>query len=165
MRKFSRHFLKNISGTAAIEFVLVGPIFLFLAFSIMETSLLFTRSLSLQLGVNEATRQIRTGQFQFSGGSEEDFKQLVCDSAGPLLSCSGELLLDVQTFDNFGESEEIVVDEDNTVFDPGGASEVVVVTAVYKAKILSPMVAAFLANEPDSMRKLSWTVAFENEPF
>jgi Flp pilus assembly protein TadG len=165
MRKYCRHFLKNVTGTAAIEFVLVGPIFLFLTFSIMETSLLFTRSLSLQLGVNEAARQVRTGQFQFSGGSEEDFKDLVCDSAGPLLSCSGDLLLDVQKFEDFGESEDVVVDEDNTVFDPGGASEVVVLTAVYKARILSPMVAAFLANEPNSMRKLSWTVAFENEPF
>jgi Flp pilus assembly protein TadG len=165
MKNYRKSFLKHTAGTAAIEFVLVGPVFLFLAFSILETSLLFTKSLSLQLGVGEATRQVRTGQFQFSGGNEDDFKQLVCDSAGPLIDCSDNLLLDVQTFSDFGESEDVVVDEDETEFAPGGASEVVIVTAIYKAKIMSPMVAAFLANEPDSMRKLSWTAAFENEPF
>jgi len=65
----------------------------------------FAFSTTLEHGLTEASRQIRTGSFQQNPGSSlASFKQDVCDELFDLLDCPGGLILDITTFSNFSST-------------------------------------------------------------
>jgi len=72
-----RRYLKNREGTAAIEFAILAIPFFMLLFAILELAIVFFINSTLNHSVSEASRQIRTGNFQ-SCGTKEKFKELVC---------------------------------------------------------------------------------------
>ncbi|MGI9482584.1 MAG: hypothetical protein ACR2OR_09525 [Hyphomicrobiales bacterium] len=97
-----------------------------------------------------------------------------------MVDCQGDLHIDVMTFDNFeaanladpvqpSDPEDpesgLALNTDGFGFSPGAASSVVIVRAYYMYPIHTPVLGKFYANMPDNKRLVSWTVAFENEPF
>lgn len=160
-------------GVAAVEFALVAVPFLFLLMGIMEVALLFAVSTALENGINEASRSIRTGEFQNSGGTASTFRNAVCSELLGLLPCDENLFIDVRTFDSFGNSsDESPIDpdtqqlnDDDFQFNPGEREEVVVARVFYEWELITPGLTAPLVNLAGNRRLIRSTTAFRNEPF
>ncbi len=66
-------FRKSDDGAAAAEFAIVATPFFALMFGIIEVSLIYFGNVSLENGMMEAARQVRTGQLQIAGGEPGRF--------------------------------------------------------------------------------------------
>lgn len=160
------------SGATAVEFALIaGPLF-FLIFGLLEISMIFIVSTTLEHGLNEATRDIRTGNFQESGADEAAFLQTVCNELFGLLDCDDNLSIDVRTFTNFNNAQFTSGVDDqgnystaNFQFSPGGRDAIVLARAYYEWELFTPVISAPLANLENGNMLISAGVAFRNEPF
>lgn len=160
-------------GATALEFALVATPFFFLIFGLFEVAIIFVMSTTLEHGLNEAARTIRTGSFQQSGLGQAAFRQAVCDELFDLLDCDDRLQIDVRVFDNFADSSNNspidpttqTVDASQFQFAPGGPDEIVVARVFYEWDLFTPVLSAPLANLEDGGRLLQASVAFRNEPF
>ena len=169
-------------GAAAVEFALIAVPFFFLLFGLLEIALIFIMSTVLEHAVNEAARDIRTGNFQSAAlpsgvTAEEQFKQNVCDRLMDLMSCDSRLKIDVQaetsfggsstalTFKPAGDPDEGEIDDTGFGFKAGGADEVVVVRAYYEWSLITPILSKPLESLPNGRHLLSAVAVFRNEPF
>ena len=170
-----KRFGKARSGSAAVEFAIVAMPFFLLTVGLAEISMIGFAQTSLDLGVSEAARQIRTGQAQMGGLGAADIKQRICDEVNNfvVLECEGNLFLDVDRFDSFvdassAENNPIQDDEfqaDGFGYQPGAASDIVVVRAYYRWQVLTPMFEPIFQNVSGGERILVTTMMFRNEPY
>lgn len=169
---FLSRFKKAKGGNAAIEFAMIAMPFFMLLYAVIDISLIFFASTTLENGIVGAARQIRTGQAQAANMTEEQFRDLVCDQISMMLGCDARLGLDVRKFDSWGPAQALpaALDGDgnlsgNLNFDPGDAGDVVVVRAFYTWPMLTPTVGAQFVNMAGGHRLLQASIAFRNEPF
>lgn len=179
MRSFiKRRRKRNESGSAAVEFALIAPIFFTLLFASMETGLSYFGNMILETGVQDVGRLIRTGQAQNANMSQSQFRDQLCDRVRLLLSCDpGKLIIDVRSFASFGGAGYLdATEEDGSLsgdlgaYDLGSSSlgtgnSIVLVRAFYTWPLFVPLFSQYYANMPGEMRLLSSSVAFRNEPF
>lgn len=170
-RRLSERFKRDEDGATALEFAMVATPFFMLLFGILELALVFFASAIIEDGVAEATREIRTGSLQSSGGDEATFRAAVCERIGTIADCS-KLKVDVRTFDDFASADFTApidvdgdLDDSNFTFDPGAAGDVVVVRVFYDWPLLGPGMINGLANLPGNRRLISSASAFRNEPY
>ena len=167
-----RRYLENNRGATAVEFALVAAPFFFMLFGLIEVMMIFLLSATLENGVSEAARQIRTGQVQDAGADAGAFRTLVCGNLFDLMDCDARLRVDVRVFDDFASTEDDSpidgdgnVDEGQFIFDPGEAGEIVLVRVYYEWTVITPILGAPLANMNGNRRLLQAASAFRNEPF
>lgn len=174
LRKLIKRFGRARSGTAAVEFALVAMPFFLLTVGLAEISMIGFAQTSLDLGVSEAARQIRTGRAQMGGLGQADIKGQICDQVNNfvVLECEGNLFLDVDRFDSFvdaGATENPIEDgefqSDAFGYQPGAASDIVVVRAYYRWQVLTPMFEPIFQNVSGGDRILVTTMMFRNEPY
>ena len=174
LRRAARRFKRASEGSAAVEFGLVAVPFFMLIFGMAEVAMLGLGQTSLNYAVAEAGREIRTGEAQRDGVMETEFVQMVCDNLNSfiLMSCQDTLFVDVDRFDSFVDLDEQDdpmangdLDDSNFGFDPGVASDIVVVRAYYRWHLLTPMFEQLLGNVSGGERILISTMMFRNEPF
>jgi Flp pilus assembly protein TadG len=140
-------------------------------FAMLETSTIFFATFTLENGVTEAAREIRTGQAQADGVDEAAFRDSVCERIDMLLDCGDSLKIDVRTFANFQDvNAPAALDENgefinNFIFDPGAEGDVVLVRAFYSWPVLTPIIGGGMSNMDGENRLLSAAAAFRNEPF
>ena len=166
-------FASDKRGIAAVEFALIAVPFFFLIFGLLEVCVIFIMTSVLEHGASEASRVIRTGQFQALGGGELAFKNAVCDELFELMSCEDRLSIDVKTFSDFASTgnptpiDPDTLDFDDSGFDfsPGAQNEIVVIRVFYEWDLIIPLMSKPLANLSGNRRLLQATVAFRNEPF
>ncbi|MFK7793358.1 MAG: TadE/TadG family type IV pilus assembly protein [Devosiaceae bacterium] len=168
----TKRFIKQPSGATAIEFGLVALPFFFLKMAIIETAFIFWAGQTLESGVGQAGREIRTGQVQSQGLGEAEFRTLMCVEIGVLFDCDARLAIDVQrvaTFDALDLTERPVDGAGNFNgafgFDPGVGSETVIVRAYYRWPVLFNFLGLDAADIGGRQRLLVATTAFRNEPF
>jgi Flp pilus assembly protein TadG len=163
-------FLRADSGVTMIEFALVGPLFLLLAFMIIETGLvLFTQSI-LDNATRDAARQIRIGQVQLTGDTDGTvlFKTTLCNDVGAYMTCNS-LKWNVQSSSvGFsGLSTGVAADGSGnmtpTGFTAGGVKAYVIVQVGYKRSYLVPWLGTIVGG-PGSALLVS-TVAFQTENY
>jgi len=82
-------------GSTSIEFAAVMPIFLSLLFGQLAVGLYFFSTFSLEYGVKEAARQIRTGQAQIAGNTTGDIKNEICAKALAVIDCANNLQINI----------------------------------------------------------------------
>ncbi len=172
LEKF-KNWAEDNRGLAAVEFAMIATPFFFLIFGLLEICVIFIMSSVLEHGLNEAARGIRTGELQSGEEFNRDaFEDIVCAEIFEMFECKGKIELDVKTFDSFATTgNPNPIDDDGELdttgfeFDPGEASDIVVVRAFYKWKLMTPILSAPLANMSDNRRLLQATVVFRNEPF
>ena len=160
-------------GATALEFALVATPFFLLIFGLIEVAVIFIMSTALEHGINEASRQIRTGEFQSSGLNQGAFRTAICDELFSLLPCDDQLHIDVRVFSSFSSStndspidpDTNEVDTTQFQFQPGGADEIVVARVFYEWDLFTPVLSAPLSNMNGDRRLLQATMAFRNEPF
>jgi Flp pilus assembly protein TadG len=136
--------LRDENGAAAIEFAIVALPFLLFLFAILGYGLYFFTATSLESGVENAARKVRTGQAQKGELTVGDFKQLVCQEAGSYISCN-KLTVLLQSGSEWSDVTPLpCVDDENNQADSTGtsteavsnytgeASQVVLVTVCYQ---------------------------------
>ena len=176
-----RRYLKNKEGTAAIEFAILAIPFFMLIFAILELAIVFFINSTLNHAISEAGRQVRTGNFQACGGTQQDFKDLVCANMAGLGNCNKRLRLDVVSESSFSSislvpppdpneadpSDPTSTDDiDNGVWTNTTASVPVVIRGLYYHKLVLPPQLTRLENiDGKGIRLLVGTTAFKNEPF
>lgn len=166
-----RRFLRAGDGHAAVEFAIIAAPFFTILFAIFETALVFFSGQTLENGVAIAARMIRTGQVQTQGVSEQQFRTMICQNQPGLVDCANKLRVDVRSFPNFGgvnlppalDNEGDL--NNNFTYQPGTASDVVVVRAFYVWDLLIPDPLTGLSNMGGTRRLIAASAAFRNEPF
>lgn len=168
---FLSRFRRAKDGATAVEFAMVALPFFFLLFAIMDISLMFFASTTLENGIIAAARKIRTGEAQAANMTAQQFRTLVCNEISMLLGCDARLGIDVRKYSGFGSVQFApALDQNgnmsgNMTFNPGTAGDVVVVRAFYTWPMLTPTVGTQFSNMAGGKRLLESTMAFRNEPF
>lgn len=180
-----KHFKKQIDryrdnkeGATAVEFAILFVPFGAMLFAIIELGIVFFIQATLGNAMQEAARDIRTGEFQSAGGAADAFQAAVCEGMAGLGSCDN-LRIDVVT-SSTGRFQTMMLpdtpksdpdDPDaqppllpNDYTDTAGR-DVVVVRAQYFHKLAFPGEYTRLANAAGNTRIISTVTAFRNEPF
>lgn len=162
------------SGATAVEFALIATPFFFLIFGLLEVSMIFIISTTLEFGLNDAARTVRTGAFQNgSAPTISTFRTAVCANLFALLECN-DVQFDVRAFNNFnaGPPPDPLdpgtgqVDTGSLTFQPGAPNQIVIARAYYEWDLITPLISRPLANLPDgNSRLLRASIAFQNEPY
>lgn len=170
-----RRLARQEDGVAAVEFGFVALPFFALLFAIIETSLVFLANQSLETAAADSARLVLTGQAQSM--SLSDFKTKTCAKLKALFDCQSKIKIEVKKYTTFAEAiaynknklidpttKELKVTADT--FQPGAASEIVVVRLIYPFPVLASRLLSFtLTDMAGNSRLLVATVAFRNEPF
>jgi Flp pilus assembly protein TadG len=170
LQKVLRRFRRNRRGSAAVEFALVAPVFFALLFAIIETSIVFFANQVLETMTQNSARMIMTGQAQGAGFTQSQFKTYVCGQIPALFTC-GNVYVDVRSYPAFTSvTVNSPVDGagnfiNNMQYNPGGASDIVVVRLFYQWPLFVTGLGYNIANLSGSKRLLTATAAFRNEPF
>jgi Flp pilus assembly protein TadG len=173
--KALRRFGRSRRGSAAVEFAIVILPFFLLTIGLAEISMIGFAQTSLDFGVSEAARQIRTGRAQMDGLDGDDIQDMICDETTRfmVLDCENNLHLDVKTFASFVDADNAAADpiqngaftEDGMGYTPGAPSDIVVVRAYYQWQIMTPMFEPVFENVDGGERILVTTMMFRNEPY
>ena len=163
-------FLRDRSGSSALEFAIVAGPLLLLLLAILEVGLVYLADFALDNAVNYGARMVRTGQAQADFDAAE-FKTEVCKQVIAPITCDG-LKLDVRHFSSFGGSDLTdPLDGNGNLkatfsYDPGGPGDIVVVRAFYEWNLIAKMPKDIaLSNMANGNRMIISTAAFRNEPY
>jgi Flp pilus assembly protein TadG len=164
-RRFRRHVAAlpgNETGTAAVEFALVGLSFTLALFFILEVGAAMAVQTTLDEATRVASRLIRTGAVTSTGATT--FVASLCAHLPLLPNCSSTIQYNVVSGSSFASlSTAIVTNNSNqmtgTKFSPGSTGQDVVVQVGWAL----PVVGSLLGKNGSVL--LVSTVAFQNEPF
>jgi len=170
-------FKKNEDGATAIEFAMVAGPFFILVFMLIGFALYFFVMNSLDKGMDQTSRLVRTGQAQKSKMTVNDFKQGVCNGAGKWVKCN-KVEVFVQKFPNWQSitpqaclnSSGAQVTNNASGSDPiatysGTSSDIVVVTTCYKWEFAQSIPYVKLGNMSDGAMMMQTATAFRTEPY
>jgi Flp pilus assembly protein TadG len=169
-----KRFGAETRGSAAVEFGIVLLPFALLTLGVAEVGMIGYAQSTLDFAVNETARQIRTGQAQMNGVSQNEIEDMLCAEMGGLIhvDCAAGLYLDVQRFDSFVEAAAVASPIANDEFQPGGfgydpgaPSDIVVVRAFYRWHPLTPAFEDLFRNVANGDRIIASTMMFRNEPY
>jgi Flp pilus assembly protein TadG len=144
-----------------------------MTFGVLELALVFMVTITLDTAMQLSSRQIRTGQFQNTGGNAAAFKALVCSNMASWMQaqCSSNLWLDVRTFGDFSDLATAPtltpsnLTTTNYCFSPGQPTDIVLVRAYFQWTLMTPLLSNALANVGATQRLITSTTAFRNEPY
>jgi Flp pilus assembly protein TadG len=183
---FSRSaaFRNEQSGTTAMEFGLVITPFLMMIFAVINSAMYFFTVNSLDRGVEDTARQIRTGEFRVGGANGQpmkvgEFRDKICANAkngGGSIDCSklnilvknngttwvGLAVDNCQTAGNLTQSTGAPTDALSTYV--GSKEAVVMVTACYLWELPQYLPLLKLSNFGNSLLIQSSTT-FKAEPY
>lgn len=184
-RRFLRLIRKDKQGATAIEFALLGIPFAALLFGIVEISVLFFMSSTVHHAVSEVSREIRTGEFQSTGGGAAEFKTAICSAMSTVGNCNN-LRVDVISSAT-GKFSSLVLPESPTActgtpaqieaceaadpvmpadnYNVTSSGDVVIVRVQYVHHLSIPNALTRLSNAAGNTHVITATTAFKNEPF
>lgn len=183
-----RSFLRRDDGTTAIEFGMVAIPFFMFVFGLIGVSTYFFIMTSIEKGMDQASRLIRTGQAQ----SQEtpmtvgEFKKTICRKANSKsdtdtndsgwVKCNN-LQIFVQTYASWADvvptscmnNNQAVVntakDSDPIAAYSGEANAIVLVTACYRWKFAGKLPYINLGQMSDGSMMMQSATAFRTEPY
>ncbi len=178
-------FGRDDRGATAVEFALVITPFLMFVCALMGSTIFFFVSNSLEKGMDETSRLVRTGQAITSKMTLAQFKKSICDGAGGWIDCT-KLQVWAQSWpdwsalnpdDPTGQNPHACVDTNNTVevntsdagkpiaTYSGGASDVVIVTTCYQWDFAAKVPFLRLGNMQNGTMMIQNSTAFRTEPY
>jgi Flp pilus assembly protein TadG len=168
---------KDETGTTAIEFAMVAAPFFMFIFAIVGVSFYFFINTSLDKGMDQASRLVRTGQAQNAKMTVKDFKDKICSSAGGWIKCN-KVQVFVQKYPDWASVQpQACVDANGNVVAnsapdgalisqySGSSSDIVMVTTCYKWEFPASIPYFKLGNMSDKSLMLQSSTAFRSEPF
>lgn len=177
IRQMNR-FRKDREGATSVEFAILLVPFCAMLFAIVELGIVFFIQATMGHAMQEASREIRTGQFQSSGGLAAAFQDEVCNNMAGLGDC-GNLRVDVVT-SNTGRFQPNMLDPTPTsdpndpsapppmpanVYTDTGPRAPVIIRVQYYHELSFPGEYTKLANATGNVRIIQTVTAFRNEPF
>jgi Flp pilus assembly protein TadG len=176
-----RTWRRDESGFTAVEFGVVALPFIMLLFGTLSVCLYFFTNFTMENAVWQASRAIRTGQFQQGEGayaiaSAEDrkkaFKQALCAKTPQFIDCNKAIILVQSNSGGFGSivqptcaTDGTMIEQDKAEFNAGGASSVVLVSVCYPWSFGGSLPFITLGNMKDGSLLIQASVAFRTEPF
>lgn len=120
-RRRARGFLRQESGSTAVEFALIAAPFIALIFGIIQTGFALFADQILQTRVTEAGRLIMTGQAQTSAGyTREDFRNAICSGTMAALFDCNKLGIQSTAVANFSSaSSSTMTPACDAAYNPG----------------------------------------------
>jgi Flp pilus assembly protein TadG len=162
---------RDDKGVTLLEFAIIALPLFSLLFGILEVGFIYWGSYELDNATQSAARLIRTGQAQTSNLSQSAMVAQICSQVVLLFDCSSRLQLDVQNFASFASvTSPTAVNgsgslNTNFPYNPGGPSQVVLVTSFYEWPLINLATISLLSNLADGNRLLQSAAVFKSEPF
>lgn len=157
--------LRERSGATATEFALLVIPFLFVIFATVETGLLFMSQLTLDGGVDQVSRLVRTGQLDADELKPETFRKLICERVEVFLSCD-KLTIDLRTYASFKDvdlSQPAENQRNGTQTQQGSAKTIMALRVYYPWSPVSDVLS--LLSSGDRTVMLASVSAFRTEPY
>ena len=172
-RRTLRRFARDRKGATAVEFGLIAIPFFVMLVGLGEVSIMQIAQTNLDMAVGDAARRVRTGEVQTNEQSASQVSAEICTNLNRLITveCSGNLFLDVRTYESFNavaNPNPIVngaVDPDGVEFDPGGPGDIVLVRGLYRWEIITPFFSSIFGNMAGGDRLLVSSILVRNEPY
>lgn len=150
----------DVRGATAVEFALIGPLFLMLVMACIEFGIQLMTQLDLDNATEAAARQIEIGQ----ANDRTSFADVVCTNASVLLtSCASKLQVYVASGSTFAGLTPAAVKSGTLTpsgFTPGGSQSAVLVQVAYTRPYDVQWLTSLFGTTPT----LVSTVAIQNEP-
>lgn len=166
---FRKFLVRKDDGASAIEFAIVAPVFFFLVFSIIESSMFMLHQHSLRYIVFESTRDIQTGEIQRATSPSEAFKTAYCSHTPAFVDCNN-IQFDVRAFSTVSavSLQKPQFDEDglatNFNFNPGRQEQITMVTAAMRYRFNTPVLKKVFQPDGKPVLMVGYSIA-KNEPF
>ncbi len=178
-----RHWRRDEKGSTAIEFAIVATPFLMFIFGLIGVAFYFFIMSSVEKGMDQSSRLIRTGQAVTAKMTVDQFKKNICSGAGQWIRCD-QLQVFVQHY-----ADWMLKNPDGTVgpkpcvnasgvaaTNPanggdliatysGSASDIVIVAACYRWTFTQKLPFLNLGNMKDRAMMMQSATAFRSEPF
>jgi Flp pilus assembly protein TadG len=166
-------FARGRGGSTAVEFAMIALPFLALIMGIIEISMIYLVSTTLENATADVARKVRTGELQTSGTTQNKttFVTAICDELTWLSSCSTNLYVDVNKFSSFSNITQTSpikngqVDPTQLNFVMGGPGDIVMVRAFYQWTLFTPVLDGMAATLNGGSTLIVSTAAFRNEPY
>lgn len=169
-----RRFARAEDGATAVEFAIVGAPFLFMLFMMLELAVVLVISMSLDDAMRAASRRIRTGELQQSGGASiAAFRDDVCHRMVFMGEhCRTHLTIDVRTYPQWATADPpspVTADgefeEGDMTFVPGGPQDIVLARGYYRWTLFTPLLSQALVRIGGTDTLITATATFRNEPY
>lgn len=163
------------SGSTAVEFALVAPVFFGLIFSVFEIGWFYFINSQIDAATTEAARLIRTGQVQRANLTKEEFYEEVCNRLVVLNTCDNAVTVEVTRFASFSalaaDTSSIACADDDTAtidalaYQPGSDNEVIRLRVCVLYQTINPALGVNVADRANGKRRLYGSYLLRNEPF
>ncbi|ODT07384.1 MAG: pilus assembly protein TadE [Mesorhizobium sp. SCN 65-20] len=173
-RALLARFLRDRSGSTAIEFVMLAIPFSLLVFAILESCITFAGQQVLSNAVDDVARQLRTGNIRAADLNELTVRNMICDRIEVLVAkdCPG-LIVDLRSYATFADAakERITLtssrDIDTTGFGwkSGPSVSKNMLRAFYKWPVITDFMRASMSNLEGGYTLQFAASVWQNEPF
>jgi Flp pilus assembly protein TadG len=173
-RGFLARFLRNDSGSTAVEFTVLAIPFAILVFAILESCISFAGQQLMSNITDDVARQIRTGQLRPADITKESLKATICERLEIIVAqgCPG-LEVDLREFPTFAQAAAVRIkltadrDLDTSDFDikPGPSMSKNMLRVFYKWPVITDFMAKLVSNLKDGKTLHFASVTWQNEPF
>lgn len=152
-----RAFGRREDGSIAIEYVVLGPIYMTLLLGIFELAAVSMSMTSMRVGLDDLSRQVRTGQGQCLSNAE--VKAIVCDATLGS-GCDDGLQVERSTYSAGAGVDAVTAD----AWDELNPDDIVLLSASYDWTLVNPLLNPFLGNGEGAV-EIAGAVVFKNESF
>ena len=145
-------FGRSRSGATSVEFAMISVPFLGLLFALFQTCLVFLMQQGLRAALDNAARQVLTGQSQNNSAvsSWQNFRDTYICPAAPatrllpsFITCAN-IVIDIRPYSSFSGltmsnvTSSFLTDGSGPQYNPGNPCDIVVVRAIYPMPIFLP---------------------------
>lgn len=165
-------------GATAVEFALLGPIFIALILSLFEMGLVMMKITFLDDATSSASKIIYTGAANGNAVTQQDLAVFICDNVHLFSNCEQNITVELTPINTFSDApttnptctDSTIAATLNPVvtFDPGSASQVMFMRVCISTNVVTPGlgIGLGLSNSADRNRQsIVSQTAFLNEPF
>jgi Flp pilus assembly protein TadG len=178
---FLGRFLRDRSGSTAIEFVALAIPFCMLVFAILESCISFAGQEVMANATDDVARQFRTGQLKAEGMTTQKVEDAICAKLEIMVAkgCPG-LEVDLRQYTSFQQAAlarfrivngDIVLTQGGVdlaggfVVTPGKSMTINMLRVFYKWPVITDFMSTWMANLNDGKTLHFATVTWQNEPF
>ncbi|WP_245280146.1 pilus assembly protein [Hyphomicrobium sp. 99] len=146
-------------------------------FALIGCAFYFFIANSIEKGMDQATRLVRTGQAVTQKMTVEQFRKTICTGAGSWIDCNklkvvasptddwSKVKDPIQCLGNTQNQDQIMKATDLIAIYTGTASQVVMVTTCYQWDFTAKLPFIKLGNAPDGSTVIQTATAFRSEPY
>ncbi len=173
LARLEQRYRADQRGAMAIEFAMVVMPFVTLLFGTIAVGMYYFVTFSLENAVEQAARQIRTGQAQLANMTKNQFKSNVCGKAPGFIDCTNYLRVNVIEYTDFASvASPTCLDQQGKLINdpaddpvPGDAGNVVLVIVCYEWKLAGMLPFLKLGSMNNGSSLIQAATTFRTEPF